>query len=190
MNRIRPALIFGAVLLVSVGCSGFGLWMLRDGAAHSHPRETECSLYYLFGGMTVVPVILTLLVNLIFPSERVRLRHRPDRTRSPIRIKRLERNLKRLHFMRKHPSAVLAFILAALAVLGIGTFAPATEHELHQALGRRLLCAICGVAYLVMLVGFLYAWLSHRWESYLDVSIRQIEGRVAQAKSLEGQPPA
>ena len=258
MNWIRPALIFGAVLLVSVGWLGSGLWLALDGSRRLNHFEVLVGTILVFPSSIFVPIILTWLINRFVSADREIERGRPNifrpvllmlvysggfallrkfvpssthghvqspttifwlifgsivfvlllaysygrrvRTtaaqpaRSPlqarIRIRKLERDLKNLRFMRRRPEVVFVFLVVALVVLIGAICAPSRLSTAQSIAAIHAFGWSFGLVYIVFFALFLHKWLSRRWETYLNFYIHQTEDRLSQAKSLEGQPPA
>ena len=189
MKLTRSALIFGAVLLVSAGVSYYGYTLALDAARHLSRSEWHRAMLFLFGGMTVVPIVLFILVNRLIPGEAKQLGESVSRKRSPsyqVRIRKHENMIRQLQFMKKYPSATLAFILVALVVSACMIFAPATsDMKPRQITELHVFGMIIGVGYLIGLVLFIYTRLFRDWRAYIDSSIAQQEKLIAELQAKQ-----
>jgi hypothetical protein len=191
MNRFRPWLLFGIVLTISLAIFGYGVWLALDAAHHLNHYELRTGiLILLFGPMVVLP-FLVVAINRFVPSERRRLQESLNRNRPAAisyRIKKLERALRHTHFMKRHPSVVFLFCVAALILLTSLALAPAScfkGQNISQIHVAHALGFVFGLAYFVILILFLYALLTKKWEPYMDASIRRAEARLAKMKEAQ-----
>jgi hypothetical protein len=196
MNRLKPWVFFGLVLSLSVAFGGFGVWLAYDSMHHMNRDELRTGILILCPGAIVLSVVLGVLVNQFFPSERQRLQESLRRNRPSAisyRIKKMERNLRHLHFMKRHPSVVFLFCIAALIFLTGMALAPAscfTGQNINQIHVAHALGFVFGSAYVVILLLFLYALLTKRWEPYMDASIAKLEAQLTQAKAENKTDPS
>jgi uncharacterized membrane protein len=181
------------VVLISVAWMWLGLQLVFDGIGDHNRVEYIGGLAMVFPSSVFVVLVAGVLINRFVPGECERNREYRERKRRFLgngAVKRQERIVKRLRFLRRHPSAVLAFILVGLVVMSaLAFFAPDRPHDEHPIV-LHLFFGVFALAYLVFLILFLYAWIANRWESYVDSSIRLTEERLAKARQAKGQPLA
>jgi|ERR1700722_1205701 len=193
MNELKPWVFFGLVLSLSVAVFGFGVWLAYDSMRHLNREELRTGILILFPSAIVVPVALGILVNRLFPSERQRFQESLRRNQPAAlsyRIRKMEKNLRHIHFTKRHPSVVFLFCVVALIVSGGMASAPVWGPDHRQALALQVMGIVLGLAYVVVLLLLIYAVTTKKWEPYMDASIVKLEARLTQAKAESKTDPS
>jgi len=162
--KLGSWLPFGAVTLISVAVFGFGYWLALDAASRLNRSELGWGLAIMGPGALLITGLLVRLLNLL-PSERNRLEEYRKRNRPAAlsyRIKKMERMLRHLNFMKRNPSVVFLFFLFALILFGAMATAPLWNPHSPSARGCMILGTIFGCGYVLWVALFLRLQIMNR----------------------------
>jgi len=193
MSKLWQWVRLGYLVVPSLGCLIAGIWLAYPSALSGNRQIAWIGMGFFMGGMTVVPIGLTFLGNYFFRSERERLLVPRKKAIAAARIKKMERLLPKMYFMKRHPSVVILFCVAALILLTAMALAPASSFEgqrVHDIYLAHSIGFIFGPAYLVVLILLIYAVITKKWESYMNASIAKLEAQIAQARMKLGIDPS
>jgi hypothetical protein len=177
------------LLVPSVGCSAAGLWLGYESAVSGKCECARLGMLLFFGGMTIVPIVLGILCNRLFQIERERQRLQPAQRTLQAKVRKLEKHLRYGRLIKRRPIIVPVFCFCSLIICVGMAFAPAwAPKQNNQITFVEIMGIICGVAYLAVLVLYLFARFTKRWEPYIDASIRKAEARIKKLKEGTGSP--
>jgi len=188
MSRVKRWALLFTLLLISTAISGFGAWLFYASLLKGHRKEAEGALFILFGGATLVPAVLVALGNRFIKSERTIPYREP---RSKVAIKKRERLIRRMHFLKRRPIFVFLFIIVALLVSSGMIAAPYWTPHPHDPGVHflHLFGIVLFLAYFMVLLFFIYGIFTNKWEPYMDASIQKLEKQLADAKALPSANP-
>jgi hypothetical protein len=186
----------GYLLLPSLGCSGFGLWYLRWALSTGHREDLRLAKFLLFGGMTVVPIILWLVGNVLFPREKKRLRQGVlRRPKNPLNQK-IKSRATMVRF-KKHPGFVLSFCLFGL-IFGLAMICSSFFEfgEVRGLVGQGknlgliiggIICSLFYAGAVVMCAMLLWR---NKWDSCFDLTIARLDAEIKllKEKSADADP--
>jgi hypothetical protein len=177
IQRGRPRLLPGILFLALVCALDI---FAKFAAPKLSARQSQTSLAVDF--WVVVGLLVGFFIYAYFLGQKNKAlaAQPPNSARgATLRVRRLERDLRNLHWMRNRPWAAFAFLLGALVALIGCVLAPPSVHDavILHAFGW-----VFGVAYLFMFGGFLWILFRQGWRPYIDGYISQAQQRLEEAK--------
>ena len=133
------------LLIPSIGCSTAGLWLSYESVVSGNRELGRLGFFLFIGGMTIVPLGLTVLGNRLFRVERERLRLKPTQRAVQAKVRRLEKQLKYGYLIKRHPIIVPFFCFCALAgSIGMALAPEWVPKKDHQSTALEIMGIICG----------------------------------------------
>jgi hypothetical protein len=170
--------------------SGYGAWLFYHALLKGNHAEAGWAMVVLFGGATLVPALLVALGNRFIKSERAIPYLARQSSPLSLQLKKREKLIRRMYFLKKHPSVVFLFCLMALVVSTAMATAPCWSPHPHnpQDAFLQLTGIVCFLAYTVALLFLTYGVIAKKWEPYMDTSIKNLEKNLADVKARSTSP--
>jgi len=179
-KKLFPAIAWLLAWLVASGIYIF--FLASHGRAESHAHALSSSI--LFWGTLIA---LAAWFGVLYRKGRqVRAAvFRPPRTLREARLRKrnLERDLRRLRWMRRNPGAVFAFLAGALVILSCFCFIPAYATSAENLAVLHAIGIVFGSAYLIWLVALLKTLVAGQWHEYIDEHTLRTEEHLSRIES-------